>query len=96
MLYGNPEEALLEYDAALEIDSNSPAACASKEIARVTAGRAREAFSPLQIALRLSPKDPAASNWHFFLCHAHVHVHQYDEAVEQCRRSIKLGSRMWI
>ena len=94
--YGNPEKALPEYDAALEIDPNSPVAYASKGIALVTAGRAREAFSPVQIALRLSPKDPAAGVWHFFLCHAHVHVHQYDEAVEECRRSINLNKLNWF
>ena len=94
--YGNPEEALLEYDAALEINPNSPVAYASKGSALVAAGRAREAFSPVQIALRLSPKDPAASDWHFFLCLAHVHVHQYNEAVEECRRSINLNKLNWL
>lgn len=33
--YGNPEEALPEYDAALEIDPNSPVAYASKGITRL-------------------------------------------------------------
>lgn len=94
--HGNPEGALPEYDAALEIDPNSPVAYASKGIALITAGRAREAFSPVQIALRLSPKDPAAGDWHFFLCHAHVHVHQYNEAVEECRRSINLNKLNWL
>jgi adenylate cyclase len=94
--HGNPEGALPEFDAALEIDPNSPVASASKGIALVTAGRAREAFSPIQIALRLSPKDPAASDWHFFLCHAHVHVNQYNEAVEECRRSINLNKKNWL
>ncbi|OKO77081.1 tetratricopeptide repeat protein [Bradyrhizobium sp. AS23.2] len=95
LISGNPAEALPEYDAALEIDPNSPVAYASRGIALVTAGRAREAFSPIQIALRLSPKDPAAGRWHFFLCHAHVHVHQYSEAVEECRRSINLNKLDW-
>jgi adenylate cyclase len=94
--YGNPEEALLEYDAALEIDPNSPVAYASKGIVLITAGRAREAFSPVQIALRLSPKDPAAGTWRFFLCHAHVHLHQYDEGIEECRRSINLNKLDWF
>jgi adenylate cyclase len=94
--YGNPEESLPEYDAALEIDPNSPVAYASKGIALVAAGRAREAFSPVQIALRLSPKDPSAGTWHFFLCHAHMHVHQYNEAVEECRRSINLNKLDWL
>ena len=96
LLYGNPEGALPEFDAALEVDPNSPVAYATKGIALVTAGRAREAFSPVQIALRLSPKDPAAGIWHFFLCHAHVHVHQYNEAVEECRRSINLNKLNWL
>jgi adenylate cyclase len=94
--YGNPQEALLEYDAALEIDPNSPDAYANKGITLITAGRAREAFSPVQIALRLSPKDPAAGTWRFFFCHAHVHLHQYNEGIEECRRSINLNKRDWF
>jgi tetratricopeptide (TPR) repeat protein len=84
------------FDAALEIDPNSPLAYASKGIALVTAGRARETFSPVQIALRLSPKDPSAGMWHFFLCHAHVHVHQHKEAIEECSRSINLNKLNWL
>lgn len=94
--YGNPEEALPEYDAALEIDPNSPVAYASKGIVLVTAGRAGEAFSPIQIALRLSPKDPAAGTWRFFLCHAHIHLRQYKEGIEECRRSINLNKLDWF
>jgi adenylate cyclase len=94
--YGNPDNALSEFDAALEIDPNSPVAYASKGIALIAAGRAREAFSPIQIALRLSPKDPAAGVWHFFLCHAHAHLHQYNEAVEECRRAINLNKLNWL
>jgi class 3 adenylate cyclase/TolB-like protein len=94
--YGNPEEALPEYDAALEIDPNSPVAYASKGIVLITAGRAREAFSPIQIALRLSPKDPVAGTWRFFLCHAHVHLRQYNEGIEECRRSINLNKLDWL
>lgn len=94
--YGNPEEALPEYDAALEIDPNSPVAYAAKGIVLITAGRAGEAFSPIQIALRLSPKDPSAGTWRFFLCHAHVHLRQYKEGIEECRRSINLNKLDWL
>ncbi|WP_027573319.1 adenylate/guanylate cyclase domain-containing protein [Bradyrhizobium sp. WSM1743] len=94
--YGSPEGALSELDAALEIDPNSPVAYASKGITLITAGRAREAFSPVQIALRLSPKDPAAGTWRFFLCHAHVHLHQYTEGIEECRRAISLNKLDWL
>lgn len=94
--YGNPEKALPEYDAALEIDPNSPVAYASKGIVLITAGRAGEAFSPIQIALRLSPKDPAAGTWRFFLCHAHVHLRQYKDGIEECRHSINLNKSDWF
>jgi adenylate cyclase len=94
--YGNPEEALPEFDAALEMDPNSPLAYAFKGIALITTGRAREAFSPIQIALRLSPKDPAAGTWRFFLCHAHVHLRQYKDGIEECKRSINLNKSDWF
>jgi adenylate cyclase len=46
--------------------------------------------------LRLSPKDPAAGTWRFFLCHAHVHLRQYNEGIEECRRSISLNKLDWF
>jgi hypothetical protein len=49
----------------------------------------------LQIALRLSPKDPFVANWYFNVCHAHVHLHEYDEPIEACRRSINLNKASW-
>jgi tetratricopeptide (TPR) repeat protein len=83
----NPEGVLREYDAALEIDPNWPVAYAEGK--RTFGGtRARS-------ALRLRPKDPFAGNWHHSLCHAHVHLHKYDEAVEGCRRSINLNKSYW-
>jgi tetratricopeptide (TPR) repeat protein len=93
--FGHPEEALPEYDAALEIDPNFPVAYASKGQVLIVAGRAREAFSPVQFALRLSPKDPLAASWHYHLCHAHLHLHEYEEAIEECRRAINMNNSFW-
>jgi class 3 adenylate cyclase/TolB-like protein len=95
LLFGHPEEALAEYNAALEIDPNDPTAYAGKAITLVNSGRAREAFSAAQLALRVSPKDPFASLWRFWLCHAHLHLHQYGEAIEECRRSVNLNRLNW-
>jgi adenylate cyclase len=92
LLFGHPEEALAEIDAALEIDPNDPAVYGAKAIALLVSGRAREAFSPAQLALRLSPRDPFASLWRYWLCHAHLHLHQYGEAIEECRRSVNLNN----
>jgi adenylate cyclase len=93
--FGSPEEALPQYDAALEINPNFPSAYAGKGIALILSGRAREAFSPLHLALRLSPKDPTAVSWHWNLCHAHLHLHEYQEAIEECRRSINMNNSYW-
>jgi TolB-like protein len=95
LLFGHPEEALAEYDAALEIDPNNPAVYAAKAIAFIVLGRAREAFSPIQLALRLSPRDPLAFQWRRGLCNAHLHLHQYGEAIEECRRSANLNNLSW-
>lgn len=92
LLFGHPEEAMAEYDAALEIDPNNPAVYAAKTITLIVTGRAREAFSPLQLALRLSPRDPLAHLWRYWLCHAHLHLHQYGESIEECRRSVNLNN----
>jgi TolB-like protein len=91
-IFGSPEEALAQYDAALEINPNFPVAYAQKGIALVLAGRAREAPSPIQLALRLSPKDPVAVSWHWNLCHAHLHLHEYQETIEECRRTINMNN----
>ena len=94
--YGQPEEALTEYDAALELDPNFPVAYANRGLALILLGRAREAFSPLELALRISPKDPLAFQWRFFVCHAHLHLHEYEAAVEECRRSISMNNQHWL
>ena len=93
--YGHPEDAVREYDAALEIDPNFPVAYANRAVSLLLSGRAREAFSPLRLALRVSPKDPFAFLWHYFLCHAHLHLHEYGEAVEECTRSTNLNNSFW-
>lgn len=94
--FGDPEAALPEYDAALEINPNFPVAYGQKGGALLLSGRAREAFSPLQLALRLSPKDPVAANWRYNLCHAHLHLHEYQEAIEECRRTINMNNVYWL
>jgi adenylate cyclase len=93
--FGHPEAAIAEYDAALEIDPNYPPAYFYKGSALMLAGRSREALSPLQTALRVSPKDPLAPGMRFTLCHAHLHLREYTEALEECRRSINLNKEYW-
>ena len=93
--FGRPEAALAEYQAALEIDPNYPPAYLYKGIELTELGRAREAIAAHQIALRLSPKDPLAPNMHYSLCHAHLHIREYTEAIDECRRAINLNETLW-
>src|SRR5262249_14170087 len=89
---GHPEEALAEYDAALEINQNFPIAYSAKGVALIRLGRAREALSLVQLALRISPRDPYAYFWHGHLCEAHLHLQEYKDAIEECRRSVNMNN----
>jgi len=93
LVSGHPEEALAEYDTAIEIKPNFHPAYSAKGIALILSGRAHEAFSPLELALRISPRDAFAFSWHWGLCHAHLHLHEYKEAIEECRRSMNMKTR---
>jgi pentatricopeptide repeat protein len=92
LLFGQPEEALAHFDAALEINPNLHAAFASKGVALILSGRAREAISSLHLALRISPRDPFAFLWHWELCNVYLHLHEYEEAIEACRRSMIMNN----
>lgn len=94
--FGNPEAALHRYDAALEINPNFPAAYSGKGDALILSGRPHEALSVTQRAFRLSPKDPAAVAWRWTLCNAHLQLHDYDEAIDQCRRTVNMNSAFWF
>jgi TolB-like protein/tetratricopeptide (TPR) repeat protein len=87
--------AIGEFEAAILINPSLAPAYASLGNAKIRAGKAEDAFAPLQTAVRLSPRDPLLSNWYFNICHAYSHLAQDDAAIEWCRRSVAL-SPFWI
>jgi adenylate cyclase len=89
------ESAIGEFEAAIAINRSLAPAYASLGNAKIRAGRAEEAFGPLQTAIRLSPHDPLLNIWYFNICHAYSHLAQYDAAIEWCRRSVAV-SPFWI
>jgi class 3 adenylate cyclase/TolB-like protein/cytochrome c-type biogenesis protein CcmH/NrfG len=89
------DSAIGEYEAAISINPSLAPAYASLGNAKIRAGRAEEAFAPLQSAVRLSPRDPLLNIWYFNICHAYTHLGQDAEAIEWCRRSVAL-SPFWI
>ena len=89
------ESAIGEYEAAISINPSLAPAYASLGNAKIRAGRAEEAFAPLQTAIRLSPRDPLLNIWYFNICHAYTHLSRDTEAIEWCRKSVAI-SPFWI
>jgi adenylate cyclase len=63
--------------------------------ALIRAGRSEEAFAPLQMAIRVSPRDPLLNILYFYVCHAYSHLSKDNQAIEWCRRSVAV-SPFWI
>jgi adenylate cyclase len=89
------DAAIREYEAAISINPSLAPAYAALGGAQIRAGRSEEAFAPLQMAVRLSPRDPLLNISYFYICHAYTHLAKDDEAIKWCRRSVAV-SPFWI
>jgi TolB-like protein/DNA-binding winged helix-turn-helix (wHTH) protein len=90
-------DALSELDLAIENDRNFANAYALRALTQIFVGRAAEAFPEVETAIRLSPRDDRARGlWEFFICDAHTHLAEWDQAVEWCRRSIATNPGYWV
>jgi len=58
------EEAISEYQTVIEFDRNEPGAYANLGWCKLLTGAIEEAIPALEQALRLSPRDSRAGNWH--------------------------------
>jgi adenylate cyclase len=93
--FNDPAASIPEYDLALQYQPNYPVAYGNRGAALAWSGRAQEAITPLQIALRLSPKDPYAYFWHSSLCVAYRLQHEANLAAAECRTAISLNANAW-
>jgi len=91
----NLDAAVGEYVAAIAINPSLAPAHGALGATKIRLGRSAEAFAPLQMAIQLSPRDPLLNTWYFYVCHAHTHLGQYDEAIDWCSRSIAVKP-FWI
>lgn len=91
----NLDAAVGDYVAAIAINPSLAPAYGSLGATKIRVGRSAEAFAPLQMAIQLSPRDPLLNTWYFYVCHAHTHLGQYDEAIDWCSRSIAVKP-FWI
>jgi class 3 adenylate cyclase/TolB-like protein/Flp pilus assembly protein TadD len=90
------DEALSELTAATDIDSDLAEAHALRGVTYILAGRTKETIPEVETALRLSPDDPLRNRWEHYICHAHVHMAEWREAIEWCRKSIATDSSFWL
>jgi TolB-like protein/tetratricopeptide (TPR) repeat protein len=91
----NVEVAVSAYEAAIDLNPSLAPAYGGLGGAKIRVGRSAEAFTPLQMAIKLSPRDPLLNTWYFYICHAHSHLGQFEQAIEWCRKSIAVKP-FWI
>jgi TolB-like protein len=84
------DEALMHYDAALDLNPNFAAAAGSAGFALALDGRSDEAIIRLEAALRMSPRDPFASFFYIGVAAAHYVAQRYDEASRWARQALQL------
>jgi adenylate cyclase len=80
--------AVAELKVAIETDRNFAPAYAQYGANHWFIGKAAEVIPDIETALRLSPRDPLRNFWELFICHAHAHLAEWEQAVEWCEKSI--------
>jgi adenylate cyclase len=91
----NVEVAVSAYEAAIALNPSLAPAYGALGGAKIRVGHSAEAFAPLQMAIKLSPRDPLVNIWYFYIGHAYTHLGQFEPAIEWCRQSIAVKP-FWI
>jgi adenylate cyclase len=95
LVSSRPNDAFRAADAGLAIDPNSASLLATRSISETYLRQFERAKSDVQQAMRLSPRDPALSQWHNFLADAEIGLGQFDEAMNECNKAIDGGYRVF-
>jgi TolB-like protein len=83
------EEAVSEYQKAIELNPNFAIAYGSLGRALVFDGQYEDAVSYFQKAFRMSPHDPLIAIFYSGMGTANYYAHRYDEAIEWCRKATR-------
>ena len=95
LVSSRPNDAFRAANAGLAIDPNSASLLATRSIAETYLRQFKQAKSDVQQAMRLSPRDPALSQWHNFLADAEIGLGQFDAAMDECNNAIDGGYRVF-
>jgi len=83
------EEAVREYEKAIDLNPNFAIAYGSLGRALVFDGQYEDAIRYFQKAFRMSPHDPLIAVFYSGMCTANYYAHRYDEAIEWGRKAIR-------
>jgi TolB-like protein len=86
-----PEQALREFEHAISLDRNLAKAHVYIGLMKLCLGRASETEAHVAQAMRLSPRDPFLSHWHFAVGLADLYLGRNVRAVNSLRRSVQLN-----
>jgi class 3 adenylate cyclase/TolB-like protein len=88
--------AIAQAEAAIANDRNIAADYAEVSFRKMFFGHSEDGFAGVEKALRLSPRDPRAPQWQFYMCHLHNHLAQWEQAIEWCNKSIAADPYNWF
>jgi adenylate cyclase len=89
-------EALNAADAGLAINPNFAPLYATRGVAENSIGRFEQAKSDLQLAMRLSPRDPEIGFRHNQLGNIELNLGHFDAAIDEYHKAIDAGFRTFI
>jgi adenylate cyclase len=95
LVSSRPKDALRAADAGLAVDPNSALLHAWRSIAETYLRQFEQAKSDVQQAMRLSPRDPALSQWHNFMADAEIGLGNFDTAIDESSKAIDGGYRVF-
>ena len=84
---GRCEDAIAEYETAIALDRNLVFPMAALGWCKFLAGSMEEVIPRIEQAIRLSPRDPAMSNWYRWIGVVHLLQSRIDEAVVWLERA---------
>lgn len=80
-MQGRCEEAIPEYETAIALNRNLVFPIAALGWCKLLTGSIEEVIPPVEQAIRLSPRDPAISNWYQWIGVVHLLQSHIDESI---------------
>ena len=92
----HPVGGLRAADAGLAINPNDALLHAARGLAEIYLGHFEQGKSEEGQAMRLSPRDPNLGSWHNFASDAELGLGHFDAAIEEARKAIDAGYRVFL